>query len=85
MKKFEIINDKWIKKVNLDGSKLNAILFAIKISEIKSIICFEGIATISSTIRLNINQSTYIELVYVKGEEQDFKEDIIFFENLLFK
>ncbi len=86
MKKFEIINDKWIKhnplNDNFDAIKIAAIVkFVVYDSNIHLPLGEE--AKIISFI--NNSQGAYFSLVYKKSEQEEFKDDLAFFEKLLFK
>jgi hypothetical protein len=91
MKKFEIINNTWIKKLDLkktvDTSTHIEIMNAAKISSISRTwaYSFEMFGRIEYHICLMSDCGTSLEFIYEKSQEQEFKNDLIFFENLFFK
>jgi len=80
MKKFEIINDKWIRTEDSIGHR------ALKISAITSIYNWKGKEV--SIISLSINGHNRINISYKISdisEHEQYEKDLTFFENLLFK
>jgi len=90
MKRFEILNDRWIKQLNIknivsDYSTTTSILYALKISSITHINASSNLANGYLTFSISLGTdgcSFYFE--YNKDEENEFKNDLSFFENLLF-
>ncbi len=83
MKKFEIVNNRWIKQIDLSINPNSYSFNAIRINDV---------SFISGSVEL-IGTSNYYILIYTSGgklffqyessEEKQYKEDLIFFEKLL--
>jgi hypothetical protein len=91
MKKFEIINGKWIKTAkgrtdNRVGSTTD-ICSALKISSISKIYvsAVEIKGELHYYIIFQVVSDNDMVIVYEKSEESEFKDDLQFFENLLYK
>ena len=83
MRKFEIINNKWIKEIIFDKSMQHVVLHAWRLSEIIQIFCTSNSKT-GGEISLRYNGGTSINFRYSVNEEEDFKKDLAFLEELLF-
>jgi hypothetical protein len=80
MKKFEIVNNKWIKELALGEYGLSS---AIKISSISHITSSSIDGGKTSSISLYI-ESHRIEFKYGITEQTEYKDDLAFLEKLLF-
>jgi len=76
MKKFDIIKDKWIKKINSNSNEVELI-------RLKSISKISYKQDIVSSILL-YGDGVGMSFHYVQNELEQFKGDINFFENILF-
>lgn len=84
MKKFEIINDKWIKTLNENNNRDE--YSAIKINDITLMASRKlgedsTIGSFSIYIRADSNALSFY---YKKSEEEQYKSDLKILENLLF-
>lgn len=83
MRKFEIINNKWIKEIIFDKSMQHVVLHAWRLSDISFIFCTTDSKT-GGRIGLNCNSRTAMSFSYSLTEEEEFKKDLAFLEELLF-
>jgi hypothetical protein len=81
MKKFEIINNRWIRKLVLKEGFLYS---AVKISSINQIYSFTIDGGESLHLNLHDESGANIDFLYSKTEHVQYKEDLAFFENLLY-
>lgn len=87
MKKFEIINGRWIKKLDFKNNKDEQV--SIKISAVSCFHCAKldedySISLGSFGIYITADGGSSLTFYYMKAEEQQYKNDVAFFEKLLF-
>ena len=87
MKKFEIVNGKWLKNLNLSQApEYSTLSSAIKISSITQIFSsshtYGGVITYS--INLWLESGGRIEFKYVSTEKVQYKDDLDLLEKILF-
>lgn len=85
--KFEIINSTWIKQLVLEG--INEKLKALKISAITTISSNCGIDNNGEEthymIFFNDTGNSNLRFYYSKSEKEQYENDLVFFEELLYR
>lgn len=90
MKKFEIVKNRWIKKLDLEkksdyGTTTTHILAAVKISSITYIFAFSlESGSFKYHIGIGTENAAALEFEYDISEEREFRDDLSFFEDLLY-
>ncbi len=83
MKKFEVINNKWIKMIYSGKEFSNIALVALKIDEISKIDCKCPETSYGHIHLYGHSSDISVEFIYEIEELDQFNEDLIFFKNLL--
>ena len=91
MKKFEIVKNRWIKKLDLEkeseygATTTTHILAAVKISSITHIFAFSlESGYFKYHIGIGTENAAALEFEYDISEEREFRDDLSFFEDLLY-
>jgi len=83
MKKFEVINNEWIKG-NFGNSLEKIVIRAMKINTI-SVIDSQNFKNVEYSITLRSNCNECLWFAYNLSEKKQYEADLCFLENLLFK
>ena len=83
MKKFEIINNKWIKMIYSGKEFSNIALVAIKIDDISKIDCKSPSTSYGHIHLYGHSSDISVEFIYEIEELNQFNEDLGFFKKLL--
>ncbi len=83
MKKFEILNDRWIKQLDFGVNPDSFSFAAIKLSDVS---CISGNIYDTNDYRIWISTSGgHLLIVYKSSEGIQYNEDLTFLEKLLIK
>ncbi len=84
MKKFEIVNDKWIKQLDFEIWEKSFLSRAAKINSISFISSFETATQYRYLIRLQTDSAESLSFHYTDIEKDQYYSDLKFLENLLY-